>query len=215
MSRISFPSKATSLSKAENRRTACDIDMLRSLKKTGVKTPDGDAASGRWNKKSARSTGRTSTRSCGPASSGCSPTSWSRAARAASCIFRWRQPRIGSEKFYGAILPHHLEGNRPRFQGNFSQIGDELKLLAPAIKDTRVVVGSLHPLQPRQRLDLAAAEPAEQIFQPARTHPAHLQRASRPEHPRGFRAPDRGFVALQNRHRAVACICFPPARPTA
>ena len=25
--------------------------------------------------------------------------------------YHWRQPRIGSEKFYGAILPHHLEGN--------------------------------------------------------------------------------------------------------
>ena len=24
--------------------------------------------------------------------------------------FRWRQPRIGSEKFYGAILPHHMKG---------------------------------------------------------------------------------------------------------
>ena len=50
--------------------------------------------------------------------------------------FRWRQPRIGSEKFYGAVLPHHLEGNNRVFK-EISQIGEELKLLAPALKDTQ------------------------------------------------------------------------------
>jgi beta-galactosidase len=36
------------------------------------------------------------------------------------------------------VLPHHLEGNDRVFK-EISQIGEELKLLAPAIKDTKVV----------------------------------------------------------------------------
>ena len=52
--------------------------------------------------------------------------------------YHWRQPRIGNEKFYGAVLPHHLEGNNRVFK-EISQIGEELKLLAPALKDTKVV----------------------------------------------------------------------------
>jgi beta-galactosidase len=52
--------------------------------------------------------------------------------------YRWRQPRIGPEKFYGAVLPHHLEGSR-RTYSEISQIGEELKLLAPALKDTKVL----------------------------------------------------------------------------
>ena len=52
--------------------------------------------------------------------------------------YHWRQSRIGNEKFYGAVLPHHLEGNDRVFK-EISQIGEELKLLAPALKDTKVV----------------------------------------------------------------------------
>ena len=61
-------------------------------------------------------------------------------SRGASGIlyFRWRQSRIGTEKFHGAVLPHHLEGSQRIFK-EISQIGEELKLLAPALKDTRVV----------------------------------------------------------------------------
>ncbi len=51
--------------------------------------------------------------------------------------FRWRQPRFGSEQYHGAVLPHaaHEDG---RVYNEISQIGEELKLLAPAIKDTQV-----------------------------------------------------------------------------
>ena len=61
-------------------------------------------------------------------------------SRGASGIlyFRWRQPRIGCEKFYGAVLSHHIEGNSRVFN-EISQIGEELKLLAPALKDTKIV----------------------------------------------------------------------------
>ena len=74
---------------------------------------------------------------------------------------------------------------------------------------------SLHPLQPRQRLGVAAAQPAEQIFQPARTHPAHLQRASRPQHPRGFRAARPRICRNTKSFSRRRCMCFPPAKPTA
>jgi beta-galactosidase len=52
--------------------------------------------------------------------------------------YHWRQPRIGNEKFYGAVLPHHLHQNN-RVYREISQIGEELKLLAPVIKGTKVV----------------------------------------------------------------------------
>src|SRR5207302_327169 len=52
--------------------------------------------------------------------------------------FRWRQPRIGGEKFYGGVVPHHIGGNNRVFQ-EVSQIGEELKLLASTLKDTKVV----------------------------------------------------------------------------
>jgi beta-galactosidase len=60
-------------------------------------------------------------------------------SRGASAIvfFRWRQPRFGTEQFHGAVLPHS-----PRTDGRVfkevSQLGDEMKLLAPALKNTRV-----------------------------------------------------------------------------
>src|SRR6185295_9727354 len=52
--------------------------------------------------------------------------------------YQWRQPRIGNEKFAGAVMPHHQQPDSRTFR-EISQIGEELKLLAPALKDSRVV----------------------------------------------------------------------------
>ncbi len=52
--------------------------------------------------------------------------------------FRWRQPRIGTEKFFGAVLPHHGRKDSRTYK-EISQIGEEIKLLAPALKGTKVV----------------------------------------------------------------------------
>ncbi len=70
-------------------------------------------------------------------------------SRGATAIlfFRWRQPRFGTEKFHGAILPHHLEGSNRIYQ-EISQIGEELKLLAPALKGHQGRRRGLHPVQP-------------------------------------------------------------------
>ncbi len=163
--------------KTKSAELACDIDILRSLKKTDIQTPDGDCGfwvmeqkAGQVNWQDVNSLVRPGVIRL---------FTYQLISRGASGVlyYRWRQPRIGNEKFYGAVLPHHLEGNTRVFK-EISQIGEELKLLAPALKDTRVVARSLHPLHPRQRLDAATADAAEQIFQPARAHPAHLQRAA-------------------------------------
>ena len=52
--------------------------------------------------------------------------------------FRWRQPRIGSEKFYGGVLTHDGRGQNRTYQ-EIKEVGQELKRLAPALKDTKVV----------------------------------------------------------------------------
>ena len=117
---------------------ACDIDILRSLKKADAKMPDGDC--GFWVIE--QKTGQIDLEGVNPL---VRPGiirlfSYQLISRGADGIFYypWRQPRIGNEKFHGAVLPHHLEGNTRVFK-EVSQIGEELKLLAPAIKDTKVV----------------------------------------------------------------------------
>jgi beta-galactosidase len=60
-------------------------------------------------------------------------------SRGANAIlfFRWRQPRFGTEKFHGAVLPHNARTDGRIFK-EISQLGDEMKLLAPALKGSRV-----------------------------------------------------------------------------
>jgi beta-galactosidase len=116
---------------------ACDIDILRSLKKSDIKMPDGDCGFwvieqkvGHVNWQDVNSLLRPGIIRL---------FTYQLISRGASGIFfyRWRQPRIGNEKFCGAVLPHHLEGNRRVFK-EISQINEELKILAPALKDTKV-----------------------------------------------------------------------------
>jgi beta-galactosidase len=123
--------------KAETAELACDIDMLRSLKKTGVKMPDGDGGFWAMEQKVGQVNWQDVNSLVRPGL--IRLFTYQLVSRGASGVlyFRWRQPRIGSEKFYGAILPHHLGGN-DRVLKEISQIGEELKMLAPAIKNTRV-----------------------------------------------------------------------------
>lgn len=51
--------------------------------------------------------------------------------------FFWRQPRIGPEKFYGGVLTHDGRGENRAYK-EVSQVGEELRLLAPALEGTRV-----------------------------------------------------------------------------
>ena len=111
--------------------------MLCSLKKEDIKTPDGEVGfwvmeqkAGNVNWQEVNSLVRPGVLRM---------FTYQLVSRGASPVlfFRWRQPRFGSEKFHGAVLPHNLEGSRRVFN-EVSQIGEELKLPAPALKGTRV-----------------------------------------------------------------------------
>jgi beta-galactosidase len=129
--------ESTAAIKSKPSEIACEIDMLRSLKKEDIKTPDGDVGfwvmeqkAGNVNWQEVNSLVRPGVLRM---------FTYQLVSRGANAIlfFRWRQPRIGSEKFHGAVLPHNLEGSRRVFN-EVSQIGEELKILAPALKGTKV-----------------------------------------------------------------------------
>jgi len=117
---------------------ACDVDMLRCLKKHDIKTPDGDSGFWAMEQKAGQSNWNEVNSLVRPGL--IRLFTYQLISRGASGIlyFRWRQPRIGCEKFYGAILSQHVEGNT-RVLREISQVGEELKLLAPTLKDTKVM----------------------------------------------------------------------------
>jgi beta-galactosidase len=130
--------ESTAAIKAKPAEIACEIDMLRSLKKQDIKTPDGDKGFWVMEQKAGNVTWQEVNSLVRPGV--LRMFTYQLVSRGATAIlfFRWRQPRFGSEKFHGAVLPHNLEGSRRVFN-EVSQIGEELKILAPSLKDTRVV----------------------------------------------------------------------------
>jgi len=129
--------ESTAAIKAKPSEIACEIDMLRSLKKTDIKTPDGDTGFWVMEQKAGNVTWQEVNSLVRPGV--LRMFTYQLVSRGATAIlfFRWRQPRFGSEKFHGAVLPHNLEGSRRVFN-EVSQLGEELKILAPALKGTRV-----------------------------------------------------------------------------
>ena len=129
--------ESTAAIKARPSETACEIDMLRSLKKTGIKTPDGDVGFWVMEQKAGNVNWQDVNALVRPGV--LRMFTYQLISRGANAVlfFRWRQPRFGSEKFHGAVLPHNLEGSRRVFN-EIAQIGEELKILAPALKDTKV-----------------------------------------------------------------------------
>jgi beta-galactosidase len=133
---VSVESNAAIKNKAAE--LACDIDILRSLKKEGIRTPDGDTGfwvieqkAGQVNWQDVNSLVRPGVIRL---------FTYQLLSRGASGVlyYHWRQSRIGFEKFFGAVLPHHLQTSN-RVYREISQVGEEVKLLAPVLKDTRVV----------------------------------------------------------------------------
>jgi beta-galactosidase len=133
---VSVDSNATIKSKAAE--NACEVDMLRSLKKEGITTPDGDYGfwvieqkAGHVNWQDVNSLIRPGVVRL---------FTYQLISRGACGVlyFYWRQPRIGAEKFYGGVLSHDGKGENRVFN-EIKQIGEEIKLLAPAIKGTKVV----------------------------------------------------------------------------
>ena len=134
---VSLDSYATIKSKAAV--NAMDIDILRSLKKSNIKTPDGsdygfwvmEQKAGNVNWQDVNSLVRPGVVRL---------FTYQLISRGVDGVlyFFWRQPRIGSEKFYGGILNHQGKGDNRTYR-EVSQIGEELKLLGPIIKNTKVV----------------------------------------------------------------------------
>src|SRR5579884_2005060 len=133
---VAVDSNATIKSKSSE--FACELDMLRSLKKNNIKTPNGDEGfwvieqkAGQVNWQDVNSLLRPQVERL---------FAYQVISRGASGIFyfRWRMPRIGTEKFYGAVLPHSGRKDSRTYQ-DFKQLGEEFKLLAPALKGTKVV----------------------------------------------------------------------------
>lgn len=130
--------ESTAAIKARPSEIACEIDMLRSLKKEGIRTPDGDAGFWVMEQKAGNVSWQEVNSLVRPGV--LRMFTYQLISRGATAVlfFRWRQPCIGSEKFHGAVLPHNLESGSRRVFNEISHIGEELKLLAPALKDTKV-----------------------------------------------------------------------------
>ena len=132
---VSVDNNATIKSKAAE--MACEVDMLRSLKKTGVRTPDGD--SGFWviEQKAGHVDWQEVNSLVRPGIA--KLFTYQQVARGACGIlfFLWRQPRFGVEKFYGGVLSHDGRGDNRVYQ-EIKEIGLELKILAPVLKETTV-----------------------------------------------------------------------------
>jgi beta-galactosidase len=160
---VSVESNAAIKSKASE--LACDIDILRSLKKDNIRTPDGDCGfwvieqkAGQVNWSEVNSLVRPGVVRL---------FTYQLLSRGACGVlyYHWRQSRIGNEKFFGAVLPHHLQINSRAFK-EISQIGEEIKMLAPALKDTKVVAETCilyshdndwvlqQPMQPNKHFNL-------------------------------------------------------------
>jgi beta-galactosidase len=129
--------ESTAAIKSRSSELACEIDMLRSLKKKDIRTPDGDQGFWVMEQKAGNVTWQDVNALVRPGV--LRMFTYQLVSRGATSVlyFRWRQPRFGTEKFHGAVMPHALKADN-RVYKEVSQLGDEMKLLAPALKGTHV-----------------------------------------------------------------------------
>lgn len=130
--------ESTAALKAKSSELACEIDMLRSLKKSGVRAPGSDSGFWVMEQKAGNVTWQEVNSLVRPGV--LRMFAYQLISRGANAIlfFRWRQPRIGTEKFHGAVLPHTGRSDNRVFR-EVAHLGEEFKLLAPAIQGTRIV----------------------------------------------------------------------------
>ena len=123
--------------KTKSAENACEADFLRSIKKENIRTPDGESGfwvieqkAGHVNWQDVNSLVRPGVVRL---------FTYQTISRGANGVlyFFWRQPRIGQEKFYGGVLSHSGRGDN-RIYKEISQIGQEIKRLAPALEGTSV-----------------------------------------------------------------------------
>lgn len=130
--------ESTAALKAKSSELACEIDMLRSLKKTNVKAPGGGTGFWVMEHKAGNVSWQDVNSLVRPGV--LRMFTYQLISRGANAIlfFRWRQPRFGTEKFHGAVLPHSGSTDHRVFK-EVSHLGEELKLLIPAIQGSEVV----------------------------------------------------------------------------
>lgn len=133
---VSIDSNATV--KAKSAELACEIDMLRSLKKENIRTPGGDCGFWVIEQKAGNVDWQEVNSLLRPAV--VRLFTYQLVSRGASGVlyFLWRQPRIGSEQFYGGVLTHDGRGENRNYR-EIQEIGLELKRLGPVLKNTKVV----------------------------------------------------------------------------
>jgi len=133
---VSVDSNATIKSKSAE--LAGEIDMMRSLKKANIKIPGDDCGfwvieqkAGNVNWEEVNSLVRPGVVRL---------FTYQLISRGAGGVlyFLWRQPRIGSEKFYGGVLTHDGRAQNRTYH-EIREIGQEMKRLAPLLHGTRVV----------------------------------------------------------------------------
>jgi beta-galactosidase len=129
--------ESTAALKARSSELACEIDMLRSLKKTGIRAPDGDTGFWVMEQKAGNVTWQDVNSLVRPGV--LRMFTYQLVSRGATAVlfFRWRQPRFGTEKFHGAVVPHSMRSDG-RVYKEVAQLGDEMKLLAPALQGTKL-----------------------------------------------------------------------------
>jgi beta-galactosidase len=124
--------------KTKSAENACDLDMLRSLKKSDIRIPGGECGFWIIEQKAAQVNWQDVNSLVRPGV--VRLFTYQMISRGAEGVlyFFWRQPRVGSEKFYGGVLTHDGR-NQGRVYKEISQIGEEIKLLSGVLKDTKVV----------------------------------------------------------------------------
>ncbi len=123
--------------KERSAELACEIDLMRSLKKSDIRSPDGEAGFWIIEQKAGHVDWQEVNSLVRPGV--VRLFTYQLVSRGATGVlyFLWRQPRIGAEKFYGGVLNHDGRADNRVFQ-EIKQIGQELALLTPALKGTRV-----------------------------------------------------------------------------
>ena len=132
---VSLDSNATMKSKSSE--LACEIDMMRSLKKEGIRTPDGDCGFWVIEQKAGNVDWQDVNSLVRPGVVRLFTHQLVSRGVSGVLYFFWRRPRIGSEKFYGGVLAHDGRSDG-RIYREFRQIGQELSRLAPVLRNTRV-----------------------------------------------------------------------------
>jgi beta-galactosidase len=124
--------------KSKSSETACGIDLMRSLKKKDIRAPNEDTGFWVVEQKAGNVDWQEVNSLVRPGV--VRLFTYQLISRGASGVlyFLWRQSRIGSEQFYGGVLTHDGRGDN-RVYREIKQIGEELKLLGPLLKGTRVV----------------------------------------------------------------------------